>query len=239
MLRRGVIDQAAARRNILVPVFTYGTLLEENAVSLFDKHRNLVPIVSVEGGEDETDARRGAGTYASLEKGMSALGEKGVLFGASVTVTRENLTFVTSDAFLGGLREHGCKIVFYVDYVPADPGTESLAPGDAERDLLNARLLELRARPDAMVFVAFPGDEQFSGGCLAAGRGFFHINPQGSAEPCPFSPVSDVNLKNVSLLEALESPLFTRLRASELLAGHHDGACALFGHEDEVRAMKE
>lgn len=239
MLRRGVVDQAAARRNILFPVFTNGTLLDADAVSLFDKHRNLVPIVSVEGGAGETDARRGAGTYASLMEGMSALGEKGVLFGASVTVTRENLSFVTSDAFLSGLREHGCKIVFFVDYVPADPGTESLAPGDAERDFLNARLLELRARPDAMIFVAFPGDEQFSGGCLAAGRGFFHINPQGGAEPCPFSPVSDVNLKNVSLLEALESPLFTRLRASELLKARHDGACALFGREDEVRAMKE
>lgn len=238
LLRRGVVEQAAARRNILFPVFTNGTLLGDSAVSIFDRHRNLVPIVSVEGGAGETDARRGAGTYASLTRGMAALSEKGVLFGASVTVTRENLAFVTSDAFLSDLRDHGCRIVFYVDYVPAAPGTESLAPGDAEREFLAARLLELRSRPDGMVYVAFPGDEQFAGGCLAAGRGFFHINPQGGAEPCPFSPVSDVNVRNVSLLEALESPLFTRLRASELLKAHHDGACALFGHEDEVQAMK-
>jgi len=239
LLRRGVIEQAAARRNILFPVFTNGTLLDESAVSLFDRRRNLVPIVSVEGGASETDARRGAGTYETLAKGLAALSEKGVLFGASVTVTRENLAFVTSDAFLGDLRDFGCRFVFYVDYVPAAPGTEALAPGVEERAFLDARLLELRARPDAMVCVAFPGDAQFAGGCLAAGRGFFHINPQGGAEPCPFSPVSDVNVKDVSLLEALESTLFSRLRASELLKAHHDGACALFGHEDEVLAMKE
>ncbi len=30
-----------------------------------------------------------------------------------------------------------------------------------------------------MVFVSFPGDEKSSGGCIAAGRGFFHINSHG------------------------------------------------------------
>lgn len=127
------------------------------------------------------------------------------LFGASVTLTTENIQTVTGEAFLNRLRTLGAKIVFFVDYVPADPGTEALAPGDAERDYLANRLDLLRAARDSMIYVSFPGDEQFSGGCLAAGRGFFHINPTGGAEPCPFSPVSDTSLKRVSLLEALDS----------------------------------
>ncbi len=238
MLRRGVLERAGAHREILYPVFTNGTLLDDSMIELLDQNRNLVPIVSVEGDKEQTDARRGAGTYDMLSANMTRMRERGILFGASVTLTRENIRTVTGDAFLRSLRELGGKVAFYVDYVPADPGTEALAPGDAERAFLAARLEELRQTQDGMIYVSFPGDEQFSGGCLAAGRGFFHINPTGGAEPCPFSPVSDTSLKNVSLLEALGSPLFTRLRASELLSGHHDGACALFGKDEEVNAMR-
>ncbi|NLI52814.1 MAG: radical SAM protein [Clostridiales bacterium] len=238
MLRRGVLERAAARRDILFPVFTNGTLLSDGMLALLDEHRNLVPIVSIEGDERLTDARRGSGTYAKLAANLERMHQQGILFGVSVTLTTENIDVVTGDAFLDTLRAFGAKVAFYVDYVPADPGTEALAPGDAERARLADRLDELRRVQDGMVYVSFPGDEQFSGGCLAAGRGFFHINPTGGAEPCPFSPVSDVNLKQVSLLEALDSPLFTQLRASDLLKGHHDGACALFGKDEELAAMR-
>lgn len=237
MLRRGVLESAAKRREILFPVFTNGTLLSDSALELIDANRNLLPIVSIEGDRMRTDARRGAGTYDKLAANMERMREKGILFGASVTLTTENIRIVTGEAFLKQMRAFGAKVLFFVDYVPAEPGTEPLAPGDAERDYLKDRLDALRQTQDGMIYVSFPGDEQFSGGCLAAGRGFFHINPTGGAEPCPFSPVSDTNLKRVSLMEALDSPLFSRLRASELLSGHHNGACALFGKDDELAAM--
>ena len=237
MLRRGVLECAAKRREILFPVFTNGTLLSESMLELIDQNRNLVPVVSMEGDEAQTDARRGAGTYAILTANMERMRDRGILFGVSITLTTENIQTVTGDAFLSLLRALGAKVAFYVDYVPADAGTESLAPGDAERALLANRLDTLRQKQDGMIYVSFPGDEQFSDGCLAAGRGFFHINPTGGAEPCPFSPVSDTNLKHTSLLAALDSPLFARLRASELLSGHHTGACALFGKDEELSAM--
>jgi MoaA/NifB/PqqE/SkfB family radical SAM enzyme len=238
MLRRGVLEHAASHRELLFPVFTNGTLLNDSMLDLLDRHRNLVPIVSLEGDRAQTDARRGAGTYDSLCANMARMRDSGILFGASVTLTTENIRLVTGDDFLRALRALGAKIAFFVDYVPADPDTKALAPGDAERDFLSVRLDELRSTQDGMIYISFPGDEQFSGGCLAAGRGFFHINPSGGAEPCPFSPVSDTSLKNVSLLEALESPLFSRLRSSELLSGHHNGACALFGKDEEVAALR-
>lgn len=88
-----------------------------------------------------------------------------------------------------------------------------------------------------MVFVSFPGDEKSSGGCLAAGRGFFHINAAGGAEPCPFSPYSDTSLKTMSLKEALNSPLFVRLREEGHLEREHIGGCVLFEQENEVRRL--
>ena len=78
------------------------------------------------------------------------------------------------------------------------------------------------------MYVSFPGDEKSSGGCFAAGRGFFHINSHGGAEPCPFSPYSDISVKDTSLCEAISSPLFTALRDGDILLDDHEGGCVLY-----------
>jgi len=237
MMRRDVLEAAAPEKEIIFPVFTNGTLFGNEYLALFDRHRNLVPVLSIEGGRDATDARRGAGTYDCLMRAMEALSARGILFGASVTLTTANLREVTSDRFIEMLADKGCGLTFYVEYVPADGVSAHLAPGPAEREALDARLAELRRENGRMLFLSFPGDEKDTGGCLAAGRGFFHINPSGGAEPCPFSPFSDFSLKNHTLAEALRSPLFARLAVQGLLDGAHTGGCVLFGKEIEVRAL--
>ena len=236
LLRRDVIDAAARKSDILFPIFTNGTAIEEEYTDLFDKHRNLFPVMSIEGGREQTDGRRGKGVYDSLNKKMAALHERGVLFGASVTVTRENFETVYSEAFVNDLREKGCKAVFYVEYVPAD-GRAELAPDEFTRLRMAERIGELRSAHRDIVFISFPGDEKSSGGCLAAGRGFFHINSGGGAEPCPFSQYSDSSVREKTLLEIMESKLFTSLRESGMLDDDHNGGCVLFEKRAQVQAL--
>lgn len=99
---------------------------------------------------------------------------------------------------------------------------------------MNNRLQDIRAKHSEMVFISFPGDEKSSGGCVAAGRGFFHINSHGGAEPCPFSPYSDVNVRDTSLREALQSKSFMKLREKGILIEEHAGGCVLFERKSEV-----
>lgn len=237
LTRRDVIEQAAAYPEIIFPVFTNGTMLDDTYLAVFDKKRNLIPVLSIEGNEAQTDARRGDGVYRTLTNAMGSMNRAGILYGASVTVTAENAAAVTDDAFIGMLNQQGCKLVFFVEYVPVAESTASLAPGDRERAILEERQSCLRREYETMIFLSFPGDEKHVGGCLAAGRGFFHINAVGSAEPCPFSPYSDTSLKDGSLADALQSPLFGRLNERGLLSGEHSGGCALFSKEQEVRQL--
>lgn len=239
LMRRDVVEQAAKVRSVVFPLFTNGTMLDGQAVGFFDRNRHILPVLSIEGGRDETDARRGAGTYDRLAGAMERMREKGVYYGVSITVTTENLKIVASDGFIGGLAEQGCKFVIFVEYVPVAAGSERLAPTDRERNCLAERQERLRRRFEGMIFLSFPGDEKALGGCLAGGRGFFHINPAGEAEPCPFSPHSDVSLADTSLLGALQSPLFDKLRRSGLLGGEHSGGCTLFEHREEVEKLAE
>ena len=124
-----------------------------------------------------------------------------------------------------------------MEFVPVTQEARHLAPGEAERTWMREALARLRKESSDMLYISFPGDEKSSGGCLAAGRGFFHINSHGGAEPCPFSPYSDLNLRRVSLREALRSPLFVALREGELLEDDHAGGCVLYEKREQVKAL--
>ena len=263
MLRYDVIEQAGERQDILFPVFTNGTCMHEEYFYLFDRRRNLIPIFSIEGNRGVTDARRGEGIYDRLMSSMDEMKRRGLIFGASVTVTTENVREVSSDEFIRTLAERGCKVVIYVEYVPVDeyageedrpeleddafrgrePGADesttgtSLAPGETERAYLRQEINRLREEYPEMMFISFPGDEKSSGGCIAAGRGFFHINSHGGAEPCPFSPYSDINVRDTSLREALRSKLFRVLTAGDILKDDHEGGCVLYEKRELVEAI--
>ncbi|ADU25750.1 radical SAM/SPASM domain-containing protein [Ethanoligenens harbinense] len=237
LTRVDVLEAAARVPSAVFPVLTNGTLFDAAVLRLFDRHRNLVPVCSIEGGQTETDARRGAGVYHLLEQTWRAFRARGILFGVSVTVTAENHLRVTEAAFLGGLRAKGCGVVLFVEYVPADANASLHPPDDAQRAAYSARLLTLQTVYPDLILIAFPGDEAKTGGCLAAGRGFFHISASGGAEPCPFAPVSDVDLHTGSLADALRSPLFCALRENGMLAMAHDGGCALFGKKAELESL--
>ncbi|MGX8704051.1 MAG: radical SAM protein, partial [bacterium] len=237
MLRRDIIEAAGRRQNILFPIFTNGTFMDEAYFRLFAKCRNLIPIMSIEGEKEVTDERRGKGIYDRLIRNMDELHKRGLVFGASVTVTTQNIKEVTSDAFLKKLSDRGCKAVIYVEFVPVTEESKELAPGDTERTYLQAELTRLRGEHPEMVYVSFPGDEKSSGGCMAAGRGFFHINSHGGAEPCPFSPYSDINVRDTSLKEALNSSLFKALRENGHLLEDHAGGCVLYEKRELVETL--
>ena len=236
-LRPDVLRVAAEHEGILFPVFTNGTMVDKGMLDLLDRHRNIKPVISLEGGKTTTEARRGEGVYALTHKTLESLRERKLLFGVSLTVTRENIWEVTSPEFLTSLFEIGCRMIFFIEYVPVSPGTEHLALKEEEQVSLEQAQDELREQFPGMIFLSFPGDEKHMGGCLAAGRGFFHINPSGNAEPCPFSPYSDMNLKDHTILQALGSPFFRKVRELNSQVESHAGGCALFAKEAQVRGL--
>ena len=237
LIRTDVILKACNFPEILFPVFTNGTMLDEYYFNLIDKNRNIIPILSIEGNEKLTDSRRGDGVYNQLIGSMNHMKDNNMIFGSSITITKDNISYALSDSFVSNLYELGSKVLFFIEYVPVDINAKDLALSNTQRDHLLDEISNLREKYPEMLFMSFPGDEKESGGCLAAGRGFFHINSHGGAEPCPASPYSDINVKETSILEALESKLFKSLRDGGLLMSHHEGGCVLFEHEKEVQKL--
>lgn len=218
------------------PVFTNGTLIDDEMIALFGRHRNLVPVLSIEGDADMTDGRRGPGMHGHLTDVMRRLKESGIAFGLSLTVTTRNCDTVTAEGFVKSLIDAGSRLVFFVEYVPVEPGTEALSISDTQRASLMAAVAGFRARLPGL-FVAFPGDEAEAGGCLAAGRGFIHISPAGDVEPCPFAPYSDASVASMSLKDALQSELLRRIRDNHEQLRETRGGCALWENRELVERL--
>ena len=236
LIRPGLLELTATTPEILFLLFTNGSLLDETRLRALRTQPHVIPVLSLEGDQDLTDARRGRGTHQTVLETMARLKANRTFFGTSTTLTRENFDLATSEEHLRDLLARGCRLFYFINYVPVKEGTEDLQLTHDQVEELERRLTSLRHRVPAL-FIAFPHDEMALGGCLAAGRGFIHINAAGDAEPCPFSPYSDSNLSEVSLKKALHSPLFAKILNSEIALDESDGRCALWKQRKWVATL--
>lgn len=234
--RSDLLEVALDNPKIIFPLFTNGLLLTAEMVGKIKRGQNIVPIISLEGYEQETDDRRGRGVFQKLKKVIEKLRQEKLFFGVSVTMTRENFGVITSEDYIGDLIEAGVKLFLFVEYVPVKPGTENLTPSEEQRAVILDLMRKYRKEYPGL-FIAFPGDEESFGGCLSSGRGFVHIGSDGSLEPCPFAPYSDTNLKNHTLKEALSSPLLKEIRQNHDLLKETKGGCALWENREWVRGL--
>ena len=235
-LRPEILDIAAAMPDLLFPVFTNGYPIDDALIARLRAIRNLIPILSLEGAPADTDARRGPGTHHRVLATMRALTRAGVLCGTSLTLTRRNLELVMAPSYARGLVQQGCRLFILVDFVAAEPGTDDLTLTPQQKAAQRDLLADLRRTVPAL-FVALPGDPSVFQGCLAAGRGFVHISPEGRVEPCPFAPISAHGLKDTPLRDALASPFLSGIRASGILQRPYQGSCSLWRHRAWVRSL--
>jgi MoaA/NifB/PqqE/SkfB family radical SAM enzyme len=237
LMRHGALEAAAAFPRLLFTVFTNGLLIDEAETAFFAAHPHILPVLSLEGGQVETDARRGAGTHRKVMEAMARLDAAGVLFGVSVTATRANLEVTTGDGFVDDVWRRGARFVFYVEYVPQTEEDKALALHAEDKRVL-LRALRHQEKRRNLLMVAFPGDEESTGGCLASGRGFVHIDVDGRATPCPFAPYADTNVSD-GLEQALRSPFLARVRAHHVELGEGIGGCTLWSNKEQVRSWLE
>jgi len=81
-------------------VYTNGTLMTRETAQRFADLGNVAVVISIEGGEQETDAWRGKGVYRKIMNAFEYLTDARVIIGTSATVTRQNVEAVASFNFI-------------------------------------------------------------------------------------------------------------------------------------------
>jgi MoaA/NifB/PqqE/SkfB family radical SAM enzyme len=197
---RGVLDAVEEHPDSLFLVFTNGTRISKAVARRMERMGNVTPALSVEGLEESTDARRGAGQFRRTLEAMTRLREEGVPFGISVTITRENLAEVLSDRFLDFFfEEQGAFYGFLFQYMPIGTGaTLRSVPTPAQRVEIWQRIWDVIERRRIFLF-DFWNHGPMVGGCMSAGRqgGYLYIDWAGRVMPCVFTPYSVANVREV------------------------------------------
>ena len=190
-------------------MYTNGTLIDDEMADKMLELGNITPAISLEGFKKHTDQRRGTGVYDKIMATMDRLHERGIVFGTSITATRDNVyDLFETDEFYDMLIEKGAVYSWIFHYMPIgkDPNLDMMLT-PKQRSFMANRIPELRGNKPLFA-IDFWNDGTYSGGCIAGGRRYFHINAKGDVEPCAFVHFSTDNIKEKSLKEVLNNPLF-------------------------------
>ena len=217
--------------------FTNATLIDEAFCQDMIRVANFVPAISAEGNEHTTDARRGDGTYAKIERAMDLLRAHDLPFGISCCWTRANADAVATEENMDWMIEKGALFCWYFHFMPVGRAASAdLMPTPKQRERMYRFVREMRGvKP--LFTLDFQNDGEFVGGCIAGGRRYLHINAAGDVEPCVFIHYANANIHDVSLLDALRSPLFMKYYEGQPFNTNHLRPCPMLENPDDLPRM--
>jgi MoaA/NifB/PqqE/SkfB family radical SAM enzyme len=237
-IRRDMLKIYKQHKDVFFQVFTNGTLIDKETALQLAELGNVMVIFSIDGFEEETDARRGKGVFRKVMQAMDSLREVGVPFGFSSMVTRRNVDIIIGDKFNDMLVEKGCLIGWHFLYIPVGLNPDiDLMPTAEQRDLMRQSGAQ-RIRNQKPIFVVdFWNDAPYVNGCIAGGRSYFHINAHGDVEPCIFVHLATDNVKQKSLKEIINSSYFRAIRDKQPYGENLLRPCMIIDHLQVLQCL--
>ncbi len=219
--------------------FTNGTLIDEKFAGDMLRVGNFIPAISLEGNEQDTDSRRGQGTYKKVRHAMELLRERRLPYGISSCYTSVNYKSITSDEYYQSLIDMGAYFIWYFHYMPVgNDAVPQLLPDPEQREYIYHRIRKLRAEKPLFA-MDFQNDAEYVGGCIAGGKRYLHINANGDVDPCVFIHYSNANIRTGTLLEALQSPIFMAYHDNMPFNDNMLRPCPMLENPECIRKMVE
>jgi MoaA/NifB/PqqE/SkfB family radical SAM enzyme len=235
---KGILDLAQEHPDCFFLTFTNGTLIGDDEARRMAELGNLSPGVSLEGGRERTDARRGGGVYDKVVAAVGRLRRAQVVFGVSLTATRENAEEILSDElvdlYFGKL---GALYAWVFHYMPigSEPSLDLIVTPE-QRLRLQDRVWSL-VRDRQLLIADFWNCGTATNGCVAGARpgGYLYVDWNGAVCPCVFVPYSPVNVHDVyarggTLDDVWPEPLFAGIRAWQRRYGYREDGEAYGGN---------
>jgi MoaA/NifB/PqqE/SkfB family radical SAM enzyme len=237
MRKQDIIRLAEKHTKLTFSLFTNGTLIDEEFVQEMVRLGNLNVFVSIEGFREETDQRRGKGTYDKVIAAMDILKKYDIGFGFSACYHSKNFEVVTDDKFLDFLTEKGAWFGWMFNYLPIGSDADITLCCTAEQREYAKKKIEDYQKKNKFAIIDFANTGHKAIGCVAAGSDFAHINANGDLEPCAFCHYSDSNIHDMSLVEALRSPFFANFRQHKPFSNNSLRPCPMMDVPGELLSI--
>jgi MoaA/NifB/PqqE/SkfB family radical SAM enzyme len=252
---KNILDLVEKHSDTFFLMYTNGTLITEEVAERMGKLGNITPSISVEGFEEETDWRRGKGVHKKIRRAFERLRNAGVMFGISITATKNNAELVFSDEFIDYyFNKESVYYGWIFQYMPIGRAYSLELMPTAEQRFNMMRRMNQLIEDEGLFLADFWNSGPLCNGCLSAGRkgGYIYINWDGNVMPCVFNPYSTDNIVETfkaggSLDTVIDSPFMKKIRAWQAEyydTGGTDGdtgnmlaPCPMKDHHAEVRAI--
>lgn len=238
LVRKADLIQLAEKHDdCIFLAFTNGTLVDESFAKDLAGVGNFTLAFSIEGFKEETDLRRGEGAFDATLRAMDLLKNEGVFYGFSTCYHSKNIQAVSTDKYIDLMIDKGCLYGWYFTYMPLGKDAAlDLICAPSEREEMYYKVRESRMSR-SIFLLDFWNDGEYVSGCVAGGRNYFHINANGDVEPCAFIHYSNVNIHDVSLIEALQCDLFKQYQKSQPFNNNHLMPCPLLDNPSRLKEM--
>ena len=237
--KKDIIRLCEEHSDCVFSAFTNGSLIDDAFAEDMLRVKNFVPAISIEGFEEATDSRRGKGTYQETIRAMNILREHKLPFGISCCYTSANADVIGSEEFFDAMIDMGALFAWIFTYMPVGKkAVPELMVTAGQREFMYHQVREFR-KTKPLFTVDFWNDGEFVGGCIAGGRSYCHINANGDIEPCAFIHYSDSNIREKTLLEAYQSPLFMGYRHNQPFNGNMLRPCPVLDNPGRLTAIVE
>ncbi len=198
--------------------YTNGVMITREAAQKLAHLSNVIPSISIEGYEKETDERRGKGVFSRVIQATKNLKEVGVPFGVSITATSKNFDILMEDRFYDYVfKELGATFMWMFQLMPVGQACDMrdcmITP---QQRVKLFRKWEYLLKEKKYPVADFWNSGVLVNGCIAYGKegnGYVYVDWNGNIMPCVFAPYYEDNIlelfkKGKGLTDALFSDLF-------------------------------
>ena len=237
MRKADIIKLCEKHPDCIFLCFTNGTMIDDAFADEMRRVKNFYPAISLEGDAKATDGRRGEGVYDEVIRAMKILHDHKLVYGVSACYTSANFDSITSPEFFDLMIDNGCFFAWYFHYMPVgNDAVPELMPTPKQRIETYKRIRKYRTEKPLFT-IDFQNDGEYIGGCIAGGRRYLHINANGDADPCVFIHYSNANIRDMSLLDALRSPIFQAYHDNQPFNENMLRPCPMLENPQYLRKM--
>ncbi|MDR0895574.1 MAG: radical SAM protein [Prevotellaceae bacterium] len=186
LLHKGLLDVMERHADCYFQLFTNGILLTDHVAMRLRRMGNVTPLISIEGLEQESDARRGGKeVFRRTLEGVHACRRAKLIFGVAASICRSNYDELVSRDYIERIAREGAHYLWYYLYRPVgdNPHPEKAL---SHEQVLAFRRFVVEQRKNAPLFIIETyWDDQGNALCPGATGMSHHIAPSGALEFCP------------------------------------------------------
>jgi MoaA/NifB/PqqE/SkfB family radical SAM enzyme len=224
----GLLDVLSRHKDCYFQLYTNGALLTDEVAFALKKLGNVSPLISIEGLEKESDARRGKeDVFRRTMAGVRACRKAKLIIGAAASIGKTNFAELVCREYLDYLAREGVHYLWYYIYRPvgAEPRTENAL--EKEQIVCLRRFIAEQRRTAPLQLIDAYWDDKGNALCPGAMGMSHHISPAGALEFCPPLQMAEdfINEDGTDVSELFERSAF--LEGLRKLTASHSRGCIL------------